>query len=123
MACLRFESAQYLPYSWIFHLFRRQQDDRTIESLTGRVKQLDKELRAKDDRMARMEMELTEVTGIVGGFEKFVDANVYRQVVEEAKGKTPTNGERRVKSGRKTIENDENNAKPTQQKSKICTIQ
>ena len=61
-------------------------------------------------------MELTEVTGIVGGFEKFVDANVYRQVVEEAKGKTPING-------KKTIENDENAAKTPQQKSKICTIQ
>ena len=88
------------------------------------MKQLDKELRAKDDRMARIEMELEEVTKVVSGFEEFVDANVYRQVVEKAKGKSPANGERRVKSGRREVEEVvvEGDNKVKQNESKVCII-
>ena len=67
-----------------------------------------------------MELELAEVTEIVSGFEEFVDANVYRQVVEKAKGKSPLNGEQRKKSGKRE-ENDAEVA-PSKTASKVCTI-
>ena len=84
------------------------------------MKQLDKDLRGKDDRVAQIELELAEVTEIVGGFEEFVDANVYRKVVEKAKGKSPLNGEQRKKSG-KRVEHGAEEAR-SKNASKICTI-
>ena len=87
---------------------------------------MDQELKAKDDRLGRKELELSEVSQIVSGFEEYVDAQVYRQVVEKAKGKTLLNGEKRIKSGRNDGVEGRAQTKveaAAKKESKVCNIQ